>query len=74
MNVLTLTAPSHWASYLINSDDSGLNDRERFEVNAWLDDHGLGMPVSCDDAGFLKDHDARRFALAADCQIYSFLV
>lgn len=73
-NVVTYTAPSAWASYLINGDASGLEDGEQATVDAWLASIGLGDPVSCDDAGFRHVHDAFAFMpLAADCQTYSFL-
>ncbi|UUV43175.1 hypothetical protein RCCWILLIS_3 [Rhodobacter phage RcCWillis] len=73
--VETATAPSAWASYLINGDDSGLDDGESATVDAWVARMGWGAPVSCDDAGFLWWHDARQEChLGADCQEYSFLV
>jgi hypothetical protein len=34
MKTLTVTAPSHWASYLINGDASGLSDEERPAVGS----------------------------------------
>lgn len=74
METITATAPSHWAPYLINGDDSGLDARELLTIDAWLANSGLGMPVSCEDAGFCWHHDAMPFALAADCQTYTFLV
>ena len=73
MNTVTLTAPSEWASYLINGDASGLNDAEIAACDAWIDDIGVGAPVGCEDAGFINWHDARLFApFAADCQAYTF--
>jgi hypothetical protein len=33
---ITITAPSAWASYLVNGDDSSLGDDEIQQVNAWL--------------------------------------
>ncbi|MCW2317091.1 hypothetical protein M2322_002645 [Rhodoblastus acidophilus] len=69
-----LTAPSHWAAYLINGDDSNLDPQEKHAVNSWLAQEGLGYPVSCEDAGFIRRHDASNFALASDCQEYVFLV
>jgi len=73
--VKTATAPSHWASYLINGDASGMNDSEIAACDAWLARAGLGTPVSCADAGFMRWHDAaNEMLLAADCQTYLFLV
>ena len=68
------TAPSAWASYLINGDASGLDDGEEDAVDAWIESLGWGSPTDCEDAGFIAYHDAHQFALAADCQTYSFLV
>lgn len=71
---VTATAPSAWASYLINSDDSGLDDKEILAIQQWLAHIGCGNPVSCDDAGFIHHHNARQFwPFSADCQRYVFL-
>jgi hypothetical protein len=74
MRAIELTAPSHWAPYLINGDDSGLEPEELENAKRWLKYNTLGLPVSCEDAGFMRYHDATAFALAADCQTYTFLV
>jgi hypothetical protein len=71
--LLTLTAPSAWASYLINGDVSGLEENEVTAIHAWLTAEGLGYCVDCNDAGFLAYHDASSFALAGDCQTYTFI-
>jgi hypothetical protein len=74
MRTLTLTAPSHWASYLINIDSSGLDDDEVRVIHRWLDANDVSFPVSCDDAGFRWFHDASRFfSKGADCQTYTFV-
>jgi len=70
----TATAPSAWASYLINGDASGLDDGEDKLVDAWLESLNWGLPCGCEDAGFIHWHDARQYALPADCQTYEFLV
>lgn len=73
--VETATAPSCWASYLINADASGLDESEKGACDAWIERLGWGAPVSCDDAGFIAYHDARQECpLASDCHIYTFLV
>ena len=68
------TAPSSWASYLINGDASGLHPADIAAADAWIESLAFGSPVSCEDAGFVGYHDAREFALATDCQTYDFLV
>ena len=40
----TYTLPAHWASYLINGDDSGLDVGEALEVRDWL----KGRPFLCE--------------------------
>ena len=69
-------APSLWASYLINGDASGFdNALELARCDAWIKRMGHGLPVSCDDAGFCRSHDAiAEFPYGADCQTYVFLV
>jgi hypothetical protein len=76
MRTLKLTAPSHWASYLIDLDQSGLDDTGLAAVDNWLAVNRLKVSdcVGCEDAGFVWSHAARRFAPAADCQTYTFLV
>jgi hypothetical protein len=70
-----LTAPSAWASYLINGDDSGLEEGEKACADAWIATEGLGMPVSCDNAGFRHWFDASpHYGYSCDCQTYTFLV
>lgn len=72
MKVITATAPSYWASYLINGDDSGLEMSEVRAANEWLAEVGLGDPVSCEECGFMRLHDAHWYAAAADCCEYAF--
>lgn len=52
MNLLTetYTLPASWASYLINGDDSGMDDVEALEVRDWLKGHPyLGEAFSCEN-------------------------
>jgi hypothetical protein len=75
MRTVQLTAPSVWASYLINGDASGIDAEEIAAADAWLTREGLPTPVDCEDAGFRWRHDAfEELPLGADCQLYSFLV
>lgn len=70
----TYTAPSDWAPYFINGDDSGLSDVDREAADRFLARVNLGAPVACEDAGFKRYHDARpECPFAADCQVYTFL-
>lgn len=75
MQVLTLTAPSSWASFLINGDASGLSDHEASQADNWLMDNKLPYPSGCEDAGFIYCHDAfSHCGVGADCQRYTFLI
>ncbi len=75
MDTIKITAPSYWACYLINGDDSGMDELERAACDAWIKREGLGEPVACEDYGFCWTHGAHReFPYGADCQEYTFLV
>lgn len=51
------------------------DDPERAARDAWIAREGCGLPVSCEDAGFLWHHDAfREMPFGADCQDYIFLI
>ena len=70
----TYTAPSSWATYLINGDESGISDDDRAQADAFIAYVGLGSPVDCQDAGFIWRHEAYAFCpFGADCQEYTFL-
>jgi hypothetical protein len=66
-------APSAWACYLINGDSSGLDTDEIETIERWMSLYGYGACVGAEDYGFTAFHDARSFALPADCQVYTFL-
>jgi hypothetical protein len=69
------TAPSSWASYLINGDDSGMEPQDKEACDKWIASLGHGSPCDCEDAGFMWYHSARVFCpFGADCQSYTFLV
>ena len=38
---------AYWASYLINGDDSGIEDREVQLADTWLERHNAGEAVGC---------------------------
>jgi hypothetical protein len=75
MQTLELTAPSAWASYLINGDASGISEEDQRAADQWLASIGHGGPVGCEDYGFCRVHDAFGFMpFGADCQTYTFLI
>jgi len=75
MAFLIAAAPSHWAGYLINGDATGISADEAALAEAWIAREGLGLPTGCEDAGFMRFHDAwAECPFAADCQDYTFAV
>jgi hypothetical protein len=71
MDTFTRTAPACWASYLINGDASGIDDDDIAAADVFAEQYG--MPVDCEDAGFIHHHDAYHIMpLGADCQRYTF--
>lgn len=68
----TLTLPAHWASALINSDESGMTDEESTELAEWVADRPeLGECLSCSDyPEFMTRNDAG--TLADDCLEFTF--
>ena len=78
IKTIVLTAPSHWASYLINADASGLEPDEIDACDRWLKAEFSRQAYSCVDAvdaGFMRWHDAgQHYTLAADCCEYTFII
>lgn len=56
----TYTLPASWGSYLINGDDTGMDDGEAVEVMDWLKGHPyLGEALSCEnEQEFSWENDA----------------
>lgn len=53
------TAPSYWASYFINGDNSGMEDEEIKAADAFIESIGLGGPVDAkDEEEYSSRHDA----------------
>lgn len=78
MDIETYKLPAHWASALINDDQSGLDDDDAAALDRFTAHmtavHGRCWPLTCDDdAGFETYHDARQFGvLACDTLTYYF--
>jgi hypothetical protein len=71
LEAIEVTAPSAWASYLINGDASGIDANEQRDADTMVATIGCGDPVDCEDAGFVHCPDFGGYA--ADCQVYTFL-
>lgn len=74
MNTQTLTAPSHWASAIVNHDYSGLEGGDAGALNTFLALNGLSFSdcLTCKPVGFQWHHDAADLTGGADCHAYTF--
>ena len=79
MTMIEYTLPVHWASSLINGDDSGLDDIEQAQLDEFIadmiDEHGTCQCIDAklDDAVFTSFHDANDVGvLACECAIFVF--
>jgi hypothetical protein len=52
MKMACLTAPEHWASYLINSDSSSLDASEVAQVDAWRARNNVVNVLDCGEHYF----------------------
>lgn len=66
--------PEHWASALVNADESGMSEEEIAEMNAWLAERPeLGLCVNVSgEPEFSHYHDAREWVLPCNCVTYTF--
>ena len=74
---IVLTAPAHWACYLLNNDLSGIDESELDAIDDWLERQGVtdSNCVSCQPCGFVRMHDAfNESPYGADCEEYTFLL
>ena len=62
--------PSCWASYLVNGDSSGLEEREKAEADAFLAKEGLRECCDCSAESFFSHRPDS--GLAGDCLNYRF--
>lgn len=82
------TLPTHWASYFVNDDCTGMEDSEIADADGWwYSTFEFGNTVACvdvkDDNDFCSYHDARSFVnrcgetttvLPCDCSTFVFIV
>jgi antirestriction protein ArdC len=64
-----IDAPAHWASALVNRDESGLEPSEAACAKDWVEKQGVGYPASMSDP-FMGRHEG----LLTEMATYSFLV
>jgi hypothetical protein len=75
MQTVTLRLPSAWSSYLFYGDVANLTKGELMKIYNFLKEMDLDftVPLSTEDYGFAKWHDATNFGvLPADCSEYTF--
>lgn len=71
--------PAHWASAIVNGDESGMDDADSKAFTAWITwfQRECGTIITCsvfsDEPQFVKYHGAtRQGVLAAMCHQYAF--
>lgn len=73
MKTTDYTLPAHWASALINADESGMADDEIQALDDWIDAFQPGACVDCSGTlEFTAFHDASEFVLACECLTFTF--
>lgn len=74
----TFQLPTHWASYFINADPTGLDNADHQAADGWWEETFQGQSVSCaavsDEEGFAPCHDADRWCLPCMVATFSFLI
>jgi hypothetical protein len=58
MKTTTYILPAYWASALVNADESGMENKEIEEMNAWLDSVKPGSCVGCSDNEYFAHSNA----------------
>ena len=76
MKTASYILPEHWASALIDGDDTGLDDRETKALNLFVEymveKHGACRCLDVgEDSDFKKYHDAREYGVLA-CNVSEF--
>lgn len=66
--------PSHWLTALFNDDQSGFEDEDEFQFDAWSKEmeaeYSSFHAVDCEEYGFQKYHDAEWYGVLA-CDVHT---
>jgi hypothetical protein len=80
MQTILEILPAHWASAIVNGDETGMDDADAAEFNAWIDwfQAECGTILTCDvfsdEPQFVRHHGAaHQGVLAAMCHQYAIL-
>ena len=73
MEQTTSTAPAYWASYVINGDSSGMEDKEIAACDAWLATLAGWYCVGCDDESEIRRYNDATGFILCDVLTYHFL-
>ena len=76
IETVTFTLPTHWASPLVNGDESGLEDEDTQALEAFVNDmvrtYGSCHCVDVsEDTEFMRWHDAAQYGVLA-CDVATF--
>ena len=79
LRVETFQLPTHWASYFVNADPSGLEVADIQAADGWwYATFSADQSVSCadvsDDGNFSRYHDADRWCLPCEVASFTFLI
>ena len=79
LRVETFQLPTHWASYFVNADPSGLEDADIKAADGWwyatfCADQSVSCADVSDDGNFSKYHDADRWCLPCEVASFTFLI
>jgi hypothetical protein len=66
ITVEEVTLPAHWASALVNGDETGLEDEDCKAIAAWVRSNPHLRVTSCNDESTLERFDG----LLTDCLVY----
>jgi hypothetical protein len=66
ITVEEVTLPAHWASALVNGDETGLEDEDCKAIDAWVRNNPHLRVVSCNDESTLEQFNG----LLTDCLVY----
>ena len=72
MKTVSYILPSFLADYLVNDDESNLDDHEIDRITFFLQNSNVGKCISSHDCGFYRNHDIFPDFSATDCMVFTF--